>query len=537
MTTVPAPMPAAMLQAVIRHATGGLAPASISHLAQGVLETMRWHRLFYRVSVVAAILTCTAALATGAIGLARRNHDLPADGEQVVAGPAPRVTPPPSTMKPNFEDPLPAGATLRFGSPRFRYPTTIGSLAVSPDGTLAVANGDDIRIYDLATGRAIRAIGAGRDGVGLAVSPDGKTLATIQYLGITAVYLYDMASGEETARIPYPATDSGGGSDVLSFSPDGTHVAIATFDRNGLHLIDLAKRQVIRTFPHTNTVFAAAFSPDGKHLVGGGYDSEQSVYFARRWEVDTGRELSRLRFGRYGIRSVAYSPDGATVAVGGDHGKPTSVKLIEAATGKERLNIPFPDASSVRSIAFSPDGKTLAASADGSSTRLFDTATGMERLKIDRKAIGLRFAPDGATLIGAVAGTIYRWDAATGKSLIPEGGESPVDQIAVTPDGNRIITHGRDGDGHIWDARTGEHQRRLEMGWQRSFALSPDGRFLVWPAADESIKFPDPVFRAPRPPAGGCGCSTWPRARRLSGSMGLPVMLKTCSSPTAARQW
>ncbi len=82
MTTVPAPLPAAMLQAVIRHATGGLAPASISHLMQGVLETMRWHRMFYRVGVAAAILSCTAALATGAIGLTRRNHDVPADGEQ-----------------------------------------------------------------------------------------------------------------------------------------------------------------------------------------------------------------------------------------------------------------------------------------------------------------------------------------------------------------------------------------------------------------------------------------------------------------------
>ena len=188
--------------------------------------------------------------------------------------------------------------------------------------------------------------------------------------------------------------------------------------------------------------------------------------------------------------AVAYSPDGATVALGGDHGKPLAVKLFEAATGKERLKIPFPDASSVRSVAFSPDGKTLAASG-GSSTRLFDTATGKERLKIDRKAIGLRFSPDGATLVGAVAGTIYRWDAATGQSLIPEGGDSPVDQIAVTADGKRIVTRGQDGDAHIWDARTGEHQRRVKVGWQRGFALSPDGRFLVWPAADETIQFKD----------------------------------------------
>ena len=73
MTTVPGRCRRPLLQAVIRHATGGPAPASISHLTQGVLETMRWHRLFSRLGVAAAILTCTAALATDAIGLARKS--------------------------------------------------------------------------------------------------------------------------------------------------------------------------------------------------------------------------------------------------------------------------------------------------------------------------------------------------------------------------------------------------------------------------------------------------------------------------------
>jgi WD40 repeat protein len=237
-------------------------------------------------------------------------------------------------------------------------------------------------------------------------------------------------------------------------------------------------------------VFAAAFSPDGKHLVGGGYDSEKNVYFARMWDVETGKELRRLPFGNGGIRCVAYAPDGATIAIGGDGGNPLAVKLFEAATGKERLKIPFPEASSVRSVAFSPDGKTLAASG-GSSTRLFDAATGTEALKIDRKAIGLRFAPDGTVLVGAVAGTVYRWDTATGKSLIPEGGDSPVAQIEVTADGKRIVTRGQDGDAHVWNARTDEHMRRVNVGWQRGLALSPDGRFLVWPAADETVQFKD----------------------------------------------
>ena len=500
-TTVPAPLPASTLQAVVRHATGGVAPASISRLAQGVLKTMLWHRVSYRLGVAVAILIGTASLAAGAIGLMRRNRGLPANGPQDAAAPATGVAQPvPLVMKPAPEDGLPTGATMRFGSPRFRHPSTIQSLAVSPDGKIAVANSGSgfhgaLRAYDLATGRALPAIDrSGVDG-GLALSPDGKTLA-IATAWSPAVYLYDMTTGAETARISYPDVNPGSTNSLLLFAPDGAHLVTQAAGGKELHLIGLAKREVVRTFPCAGTVFTAALSPDGKRLVAGGFDYENTRrgWFASRWEVDTGRVRAPLPLSNGGIRSVAYSPDGATIAIGDGEIKATSVTLIEAATGKKRLKVPLPVNWIVQSLAFSPDSKTLAASG-GPSTRLFDTATGEERLKIDRKAIGLRFSPDGATLVGAVGGTIYRWDAITGRSLIPEGGDSSVDQIAVTPDGDRLITRGNEGDGHIWDARTGEHRRRLEMGWQRGFALSPDGRFLAWPAVDESIEFPDPVFR------------------------------------------
>ncbi len=500
-TTVPAPLPASTLQAVVRHATGGPAPASISRLAQGVLKTMLWNRVSYRLGVAIAFLIGTASLATGAIVLAWRNHQVPRDGERAAVVPASGVSRPiPPTRKPAPDDRLPPGATLRFGSPRFRHPSTIESLAVSPDGKIAVANSgtrfqNALRAYDLATGRALPTIDRGGSEGGIAVSPDGKTLATIDGLNHT-ISLLDMTSGAETARISYPAANPGSIGELLLFSPDGKHLVIESAEGNALHLIGIAEGEVTRTFPCAGTVFAAALSPDGKHLVAGGFDYENTKrgWFASRWEVDTGRELDRLPLGKSGIRCVAYSPDGATVAIGGETRKPVKVQLVELATGKERLTIALSDASKVKSLAFSPDGKTLAVSG-GPSTRLFDAATGEERVKIDRQAIGLRFAPDGATLVGAVAGTIYRWDATTGRSLIPEGGDSMVAQIAVTADGNRIVTRGDEGDGHIWDARTGEHLRRLEMGWQRGFALSPDGRLLVWPAADEAIEYPDPVFR------------------------------------------
>src|SRR5207237_6786770 len=163
-----------------------------------------------------------------------------------------------------------------------------------------------------------------REPEGVAVSPDGKTFAVKRNV---CVYLYDAVTGKETGRIPYPGANPSTTTDLLTFAPDGKHVVVAAAEGRALHLIGLAKGEVIRTLPHAHVVFAAAFSPDGKHLVGGGYDSEDNVYFARLWDAETGKELHRLRFGNGGIRCITYSPDGATVAVGGDGGNPLAVQL------------------------------------------------------------------------------------------------------------------------------------------------------------------------------------------------------------------
>jgi len=89
---------------------------------------------------------------------------------------------------------------------------------------------------------------------------------------------------------------------------------------------------------------------------------------------------------------------------------------------------------------------------------------------------------------------ICRWDAATGKSLTPEAGDSSVEQILVASDGSRVITRGQLGDTHIWDGATGAHLRRLEDVCQQDMAISPDGRFLAWVVADGSIHYADPLI-------------------------------------------
>ncbi|QJW97137.1 sigma-70 family RNA polymerase sigma factor [Frigoriglobus tundricola] len=486
-----APLAAVVVPAdLLAHATElGAAPWSQSvPPVVAALATAATHRPLLPAVAIAGCLLTAVVVGTFAFG---RGQPV----EPVALLTSAPLAAAPTKAPPAINDPLPDGATRRFGTARYRHPTTIESLAVSADGKFAVANSGTringmIRAYDLATGRIRFAIESepGALVYGVAVSPDGKTLATKRN---HAVYLYDAATGKETGHIEYPGANPSTNTDLIVFAPDGKRVAVTAADGKGLHLIDLTRGEVVRTLPHAHVVFAAAFSPDGKQLVGGGYDSEKGTYFARLWETETGKERHRLPFGNGGIRCVAYSPDGATVAVSGDGRRAPAVKLFDAATGKERLTIPFPDATSVRSLAFGPDGKTLAASG-GASTRLFDAATGKEVLKIDRKATGLRFTPDGEALVGAVAGAIYCWDAATGQALTPEGGDSPVAQIEVPADGKRVVTRGQDGDAHVWDARTGAHLRRVDVTWQRGLTLSPDGRYLVWPVGDETVQFKDP---------------------------------------------
>src|SRR5262249_14707471 len=130
--------------------------------------------------------------------------------------------------------------------------------------------------------------------------------------------------------------------------------------------------------------------------------------------------------------------------------------------------------------------------AASASIHLYDTTTGEERLRIDRRASDLHFTDGGKTLTTAVTGTIYRWDTASGQSLIPEGAETAVTQILVTPDGTRVITCGQYGEAHIWDGTNGKHLRRFQVGRRGTLAISPDGRFLAWPVRDESAQFTYP---------------------------------------------
>jgi WD40 repeat protein len=398
-----------------------------------------------------------------------------------------------------MDDPLPAGSVLRLGTSRFRYGSRIKTLSVSPDGKMAfVANDDDLPcVFDLATGRRLFSLNWGAIEVG-AFSPDGRTIVCQQG---TDLCVFDAATGKAVRQIKGPLTNSWSHG-LLVFTPDGKAIAV-TSQGKFVHLIEFESGKTIRDFSLDNPesalpnsfagVLAIAFSPDGKLMASGGYENEKENYFARLWDVETGKEIRRFMHGKQGsgIASLAFSPDGKTLATLGTQAG-VLLRLFDVDTGK--LLKAFPKDDGVRpdrgSVAFSADGKMVAAATN--SIRLYDTTTGDERLRIDQRASDLHFTDGDKTLTAAVSGAIYRWDTATGKSLIPEGADSAVSQVLVTPDGSRVVTCDQYGEAHIWDGTNGKHLRRFPVGRRGTITISPAGRFLAWPVRDESARFTYP---------------------------------------------
>ena len=94
----------------------------------------------------------------------------------------------------------------------------------------------------------------------------------------------------------------------------------------------------------------------------------------RLWDVATGKEIRRCQGHQGGVSSVAYSPDGKTLASGSAD---KTMRLWDVATGKEIRRFQGHQGA-VLSVAYSPDGKTLASGSDDQTVRLWDVATGKE---------------------------------------------------------------------------------------------------------------------------------------------------------------
>ena len=150
--------------------------------------------------------------------------------------------------------------------------------------------------------------------------------------------------------------------------------------------------------------------------------------------------------------------------------------------------------SSVRSVAFSPDGNTIASGSWDYTIRLWNANTG-ENIRTLTGHTGsvtsVAFNPNGFTVAsGSEDGTIRLWHATIGTHVRTLTGHTDwVTSVAFSPDGTTIASGNDDGTIGLWDANTGEHIRTLtgHTSWVTSVAFSSDGNTIASGSEDGTV--------------------------------------------------
>ena len=171
----------------------------------------------------------------------------------------------------------------------------------------------------------------------------------------------------------------------------------------------------------------------------------------RLWDARTGEHKKTLEGHSDSVRCVAFSPDGLTLASGGDI-KDKTIRLWDVPTGALRLTLDG-NTNRVSSIAYSPDGATLASCSDG-IIRIWDARSGKEQQVLKPSSGGsiVAYSPVADTLVSAGGKSIRLWDTRTLTLLKNlETTTGSVTSVGLTPDGNTLATGSSDGTILVWD--------------------------------------------------------------------------------------
>ena len=346
----------------------------------------------------------------------------------------------------------------------------LGRIVVSPDGKVIASTGEKhgltqrtVHLWDAGTGEKIKDIGSDSWGIHDAVfSEDGKMLATAGQDG--GVQVWDWKEGRRIRSFSLDSISS------VAFSRDGKRLALVRGNPGTIQIRDLATGEKVPDFHvHEGAVESVAFSPDGRTVATGGAQGEIIL-----WDPVTSRPIRRIRGHPSYVERLRFSEDGSTLA---SHGWDNRLRLWDVASGASTFDVRVP-------IHWTPlDGSNRIEGLEQVPPQL------LEHFK--KKPTTFALSPNGAKLAtGRPNGIVHIWNVESRKvnrrfSAHPGG----VGALVFLDGGTRFVSCGSDGGLAAWETETGKEIQRWEMTGSavRCAALSPDENVLAFGDMDGVI--------------------------------------------------
>jgi sterol desaturase/sphingolipid hydroxylase (fatty acid hydroxylase superfamily) len=282
---------------------------------------------------------------------------------------------------------------------------------------------------------------------------------------------------------PPPVRLLGRGVTGVAVTADGRRYASAGEDGT-VNLVDIAT-MTPGPYPagHRRRASAVAVTADGSRVVSASYDGTVRV-----WDGQSGRCLHTLAGHDGVVLSVGVTADGRTVVSGGADG--TARVWAGDGTPGEVYAV---HAGAVPGVAVSGDGKRVAAAA-GPDVKVRDAGSGRELVLAGHRDVvcGVALTPDGGRVVsGGRDGRVVVWDGTTGREVIRLDAGGPVCAVAVSPDGRTVAAGGEDRVVRVWDLAAGREPRAFTGHAEAvtAVSVSGDGRRVVSGSRDGGVRW------------------------------------------------
>ncbi|WP_414573111.1 TIR domain-containing protein [Nostoc sp. CCY 9925] len=341
----------------------------------------------------------------------------------------------------------------------------------------------------------------------VAFSPNNKKLASSAEDGIVTLWNVENLATEEI-RINITKTFQYNNHILsVSFSPNGKILAIGG-DERGIFLQNVENFNGLQVLPDKN-ISCLVFNHKNNNILVSG--SKNGII--RLWNI-TSKTSKRLKSDdTYTIRCIAFSPDGKTLASGGEDGK---IRVWYDDNNWEVFNnlntqpevISHPDIKQVRALVFSPDGKTIAIGCINNEKdsrysehkiRFWSIATknwtGLPLNAHKHLIRSLTYHPKSEKnllLSGGDGRTIRFWDTQTREcKYVIKGYANRIWSIATSYDCNTIACCGEDNQIRILN-KTNSSYKSIQIlskhtDWVWSVAFSQDNKFLASAGEDSNV--------------------------------------------------